>query len=128
MALHRFGRRLGAGLVASALVASAAAAHHGWSWAEGAPQELRGSIREIYIGQPHPTLRVQTAQNELWTVELGNPGQTARAGFDEHSAKPGDAVVALGNRSRDAGEKRMKAVRITLGGKQYNIYPERIPG
>jgi hypothetical protein len=128
MALHRFGRRLGAALVATALGATGAAAHHGWSWAEGEQQELRGTIRELYIGQPHPTLRVQAADGVLWLVELGNPRQTASAGFVEGSAKPGDAVVALGNRARDAGEKRMKAVRLTIGERRYDIYPERIQG
>ncbi|MFC7553754.1 DUF6152 family protein [Pseudoroseomonas wenyumeiae] len=128
MALHRFGRRLGAGLVVAALGATGAAAHHGWSWAEGGQHELRGTIREIYIGQPHPTLRVETARDGLWIIELGNPGQTARAGFTEASARPGDTVVALGNRSLQAGEKRMKAVRITVGERRYDIYPDRIQG
>ena len=59
-------------------------------------------------------------------VELGNPRQTERSGFVEGSAKAGDAIVVLGNRSLDPSEKRMKAVRITVAGKTYDIYPERI--
>jgi hypothetical protein len=34
--------------------------------------------------------------------------------------------VALGNRAAD-GATRMKAVRITIGEKVYDIYPDRIP-
>jgi hypothetical protein len=34
--------------------------------------------------------------------------------------------VAVGNRSKDHAEKRMKAVQISVGGKTYDIYPERI--
>ena len=107
-------------------VLSGAAAHHGWSWAEDDQIELTGTIRNIYIGPPHPTLDVETSSDGVWRVELGNPRQTERAGFREGSAKVGDQIVATGNRSQDASEKRMKAVRITVGGKTYDIYPERI--
>nr|WP_240782570.1 DUF6152 family protein [Roseococcus sp. SYP-B2431] len=110
------------------LGATAAAAHHGWSWADDNQTELRGTIREVYIGQPHPTLRVETADG-LWIVELGNPQQTQRSGFTAESAAAGDNVVALGNRSRARNERRMKAVRLTVRGRAYDIYPERIrPG
>lgn len=110
------------------LLPTLAAAHHGWSWAEAEQVELTGVIREIYIGQPHPTLRVETARDGLWTIELGNPSQTRRAGFTAESAQAGDQITALGNRSSQAGEKRMKAVRVSVRGKSYDIYPDRIRG
>ena len=121
-------RRAALGLAATVFGASTAAAHHGWSWADSDQTELRGTVREIYIGQPHPTLRVEAADG-LWIVELGNPQQTQRSGFTAASAGTGDTVVALGNRSRTQNEKRMKAVRLTVRGRTYDIYPERIqPG
>jgi hypothetical protein len=36
-------------------------------------------------------------------------------------------VTALGNRSRDETERRMKAVRVTVNGKTYDVYPSRTP-
>jgi hypothetical protein len=128
MGMSRIGRRALAGLVPALLGARGAAAHHGWSWAEGDQMELRGTVREVYIGQPHPTLRVDTPRDGTWIVELANPRQTANAGFTAASAKAGDEVVALGNRSRNQGERRMKAVRVTVGGRTYDIYPDRIRG
>ncbi|MBY4607910.1 hypothetical protein K6M90_09620 [Rhizobium sp. 9T] len=110
----------------SAALATSAAAHHGWSWAEADQIELRGTIEKISMGGPHPTLDVATADDGVWRVELGNPRQTERSGFVEGVAKPGDQVIALGNRSQDRNEKRMKAVRITIGDKRYDIYPDRI--
>ncbi|WP_064692175.1 DUF6152 family protein [Rhizobium aegyptiacum] len=110
----------------SAALATSAAAHHGWSWAEADQIELRGTIEKISMGGPHPTLDVTTADDGVWRVELGNPRQTERSGFVEGVAKPGDQVIALGNRSQDPKEKRMKAVRITIGEKRYDIYPDRI--
>jgi hypothetical protein len=119
-------RRGLAGLALSGLGATGAAAHHGFSWAEGELTTLRGTVREVYVGQPHPTLRVQ-ADDGLWTVELSNPRQTARSGFTAESASPGDAVVAIGNRSATRGERRMKAVRLTVRDRTYDIYPNRVP-
>ncbi len=127
--MHRFvSRRCWMAAAAAALAAGAtsAAAHHGWSRAEGDQVTLRGTVREVYIGPPHPTLHIETPDDGVWLVELGNPSQTARAGFSAASAAPGDAIVALGNRSAQSGEKRMKAVRVTVREQAYDIYPERI--
>lgn len=124
--LDAISRRGLAGVVIAAVLATGAYAHHGWSWAEADQIELKGTIREISMAPPHPTLQVESATDGTWHVELGNPRQTERSGFIEGSAKTGDEVVVLGNRSLDPNEKRMKAVRITVAGKTYDIYPERI--
>jgi hypothetical protein len=34
-------------------------------------------------------------------------------------------VVAIGNRSQDHNEARMKAVRIIVNGQTYDVYPDR---
>ncbi|AUX75559.1 MULTISPECIES: DUF6152 family protein [Sinorhizobium] len=114
------------GSVLGLLLVTGAYAHHGWSWAEADQVELSGTIREISMAPPHPTLRVETKNDGIWLVELGNPRLTERSGFVEGVAKVGDQIVALGNRSLDRNEKRMKAVRITVAGKVYDIYPDRI--
>ena len=119
-------RRLAGALAFSALVAgSAALAHHGWDWAEEAQSTLEGKIGAISMAPPHPTLQV-VAKDGTWQVDLGNPNQTERSGFRGDSAKAGDAVTVLGNRHRDKAKRQMKAVRITLSGKTYDMYPERI--
>ena len=102
-----------------------ALAHHGWSWAESDQSEVSGTIREIYIGPPHPRLQIDTADGP-WTVELGNPTQTQRAGFVEGVAKAGDTVTVLGNKPAEGDEKRIKAVKITVSDKEYVFYPERL--
>ncbi len=116
------------GLAAGAalLAAGPAFAHHGWSWTEDGFFELKGIIRTIYIGNPHAMLDVDV-EGEIWRVELAPPSATIRAGFTEDVAKVGDEVTALGNRSRDETEKRMKAVRVTVNDKTYDVYPSRTP-
>ncbi len=108
------------------LAAVPALAHHGWSWTEDGFFELTGIIRAISYGNPHPTLDVDV-EGETWRVELATPAATQRAGFMEDTAKVGDRIVAIGHRSRDEAEKRMKAVRITVNGKTYDVYPNRVP-
>ncbi|MFB2550929.1 DUF6152 family protein [Ensifer soli] len=118
---------LAAGVVATAaFAAGGAVAHHGWNWAEDEQTELSGTILSVVVAPPHPSLEVETASDGVWRIELGNPRQTERAGFTEESARPGDPVVVLGNRALQAGERRMKAVRITIAGKAFDVYPERI--
>lgn len=112
-----------AGLAAS--VALPALAHHGWAWAEGEQMTLKGKISKISMAPPHPMLMVES-EGKLWQVDLGNPNQTARSGFTATSAKPGDAIVVLGNRHLDKTKMQFKAVRITIAGKNYDMYPERI--
>ena len=103
-----------------------ALAHHGWAWTEEGFFELTGTVESVFVGNPHATLDLEV-EGVVWRVELAPPGPTMAAGFTEESAKPGDEVVALGNRSLDPNETRMKAVRITVGGKTYDIYPTRVP-
>lgn len=123
-------RSLILGAAAAAIVAGAALpafAHHGWEWAEEAHSTLQGNIQTISMAPPHPVLTVRAANGAVWQVDLGNPNQTERSGFRGDTAKPGDVITVLGNRNRDRSKTHMKAVRVTIGGKNYDMYPERLP-
>lgn len=111
---------------AMALFAMQAFAHHGWAWAEDEQTELKGTIAEISMAPPHPMLRVKAQDGRTWQVDLGNPSQTQRSGFTSDTAKAGDDITVLGNRTKEPNKAHIKAVRITVGGKQYDMYPERI--
>lgn len=106
------------------LLAAPALAHHGWSWTETGFFQLEGMIADIYLGNPHATLDVDV-EGETWRVELAPLGPTTAAGFVEGVAAIGDEVIAIGNRSADPTERRMKAVRIVIDGTNYDIYPSR---
>jgi hypothetical protein len=122
---HPAGTLLSASL-GVALMASAALAHHGWSWAEADQIELTGTVKKVVIAPPHPTIDLAATDGVDWHIELGNPRQTERSGFNAQSAKPGDTITVLGNRSQDPDERRLKAVKVTVGEKVYEIYPDRI--
>jgi hypothetical protein len=123
-----YGLRSGAAiLVAAVLAAMPALAHHGWAWTEDDPFELTGVIEDIYIGNPHVTLKVR-AEDGPWDVDLAPLAPSTRAGFDENAAKIGDTVTCVGFRSRDHAERHMKAARVIVKGKTYDVYPNRVPG
>ncbi|QDZ01812.1 hypothetical protein FQ775_16315 [Nitratireductor mangrovi] len=103
-----------------------ALAHHGWSWTEDGFFQLEGVIAGVYVGNPHATLDVDV-EGEIWRVELAPPSRTIAAGFTEDVARAGDEVTAIGNRSLDSNERRMKAVRIIVNGQTYDVYPNRAP-
>lgn len=103
-------------------------AHHGWSWAEGEQMTLEGTIQTVSMSPPHPSLEVTDGQGTVWQVDLGNPNQTARSGFTADTAAAGDAITVIGNRNKDRSRAHMKAVRIVIDGKNYDLYPERVQG
>ncbi len=110
-----------------ALMAGPALAHHGWSWTESGFFQLEGVIKEVYIGNPHATIDIDV-EGVVWRVELAPPGPTTQAGGVEGVANPGDEVTAIGNRSLDPNEARMKAVRVIVNGNTYDVYPSRAQG
>lgn len=123
-------RTLKTALLAAALAGGIAApvlAHHGWSWTESGFFQLEGVITEVYIGNPHATIDVDV-EGTIWRVELAPPGPTMASGFVEGVANPGDEVTAIGNRSADDDEPRMKAVRVIVNGNTYDVYPSRAQG
>jgi hypothetical protein len=115
-------------LVAAWLAASLvpAYAHHGWDWAQAEQTEMKATVQKVSMAPPHPSVTVKADDGTVWQVDLANPNQTERSGFNGKSAKAGDSIVILGNRHKDASKRVMKAVRVTVGGKTYDLYPERI--
>jgi hypothetical protein len=109
-----------------AMAAVPALAHHGWSWAEEKQTTLEGKIQSVSMAPPHPQLQVVADDGSRWQIDLGNPAQTERSGFTAKSAGAGDRITVLGNRNKEPGKRHMKAVRITIDGRNYDLYPERL--
>lgn len=121
-----FSRRALLAVSATALLATSALAHHGWAWTENDPFSLTGTIEDVFIGNPHVTLKVR-AEDGVWDVDLAPLSRTLAAGFDESAAKVGDEVTCVGFRASDHMQRRMKAARVIVNGKTYDVYPDRVP-
>ena len=121
-----FGASLAAvvALVGGASIQGPARAHHGWGWASGEEFELTGTITAVALGNPHGELNLDV-NGEEWAVEIGQPWRNERAGLTESLLKAGTTVTAHGHRSADPEARLMKAERIVIDGKDYNLYPDR---
>ena len=100
------------------------AAHHGWGWATDEEFELAGTIKTVRHGNPHGEMRLNTRSGE-WLVEIGQPWRNRQAGLTPELLRPGTRLLVHGHRSARKGERLMKAERIVIAGKSYNLYPDR---
>jgi hypothetical protein len=121
----RRGLILACGTVMFAGLTSGSLAHHGWSWAEGEMIEVTGVIKSAKLGNPHGMLKMAAKDGE-WTVEVGQPWRNARAGLKDSMLVKGVELTILGNRAKNEKLKVIKAVRVVINGKNYDLYPERI--
>ena len=112
-----------------AFAVTPAASHHGWLWAENENFELAGIVRSAKLGNPHGLLIVEakggTATSGTWTVEVGQPWRNERAGLTDDMLAPGVELTARGHRSSDQSQRLMKAERIIIAGRVFDLYPER---
>ena len=111
-------------MVMGALLASGTLAHHGWGWATDKQFVLTGEITKVRLGNPHGEVTLKVA-GETWVVEVGQPWRNARAGLTEALLSTGQVITAHGHRSAKADERLMKAERVVINGKNYDLYPER---
>jgi Family of unknown function (DUF6152) len=111
-------------LSAGLLFATSSQAHHGWSWTTGKNIELTGVIDTVQLGNPHGVLTV-AVEEETWTVEVGQPWRNERAGLKEGDLAPGVELRVIGEPSADISARRIKAERLYINGREYELYPER---
>ncbi|CAN5638541.1 DUF6152 family protein [soil metagenome] len=119
----RFRRTLLA--AALAVLPLGVAAHHGWQWATGEEFALAGTIVEARLGNPHGVLTIDAEDGEQWLVEVGQPWRNAEAGLEDGMLVPGVALTAEGHRSVDPEERLMKAERVYIEGRLFDLYPGR---
>jgi len=105
-------------------LASAATAHHGWGWTEERETRLSGTIEAISFGNPHMHIKLRNDAG-LWAVDLSPPSQARASGFGPGSAKAGDQVTVTGHRARDGEMRAFKGETVTVGGKTFDVYPQR---
>lgn len=111
-------------LVAGVFLAQAAWAHHGWGWATDEQFELTGEVTGVRLGNPHGEVTLDV-NGERWVIEVGQPWRNERAGLTAKLLSKGKVITAHGHRSAKKGERLMKAERVVIDGKSYDLYPGR---
>lgn len=103
-----------------------ALAHHGWA-GQGAEQiEVTGTVhRPVNLAGPHATMQIMS-NGQVWDVTLAGAAPTERAGLKPDTLPVGTQVTVRGNRNSDLKRHEIKTVRVTAGGRNYDVYPDRI--
>jgi len=121
-------RRLGISLLVFFVVAvgfvDTAVAHHGWAWTTGGNIDLTGAIKSAELGNPHGVLKIDV-NGEEWTVEVGQPWRNERAGLKPGDFSKGVTIRIVGEPSANINDRRVKAERVYIGGREYILYSGR---
>jgi len=114
------------GILALALSALPALAHHGWGGNQDEEFELSGTVVSgVSLAGPHATMKIKDAEGRVWDLTLAPPARTQSAGLKEGTIPVGAAVTVHGHRNRDLKRFEMKTERVTWNGKTFNVYPDR---
>ena len=101
-------------------------AHHGWGGYQDNESQITGTVTTaVSTGGPHASLRIRTADGQVWNVLLAPPPRTVAAGLKEGMIPLGAEVTAIGHRHRDAKVLEIKTERLSWNGKTFNVYPNR---
>lgn len=107
-------------VLAAALAAGVAAAHHGWSEYDGdKPLQVSGVIREAGYEHPHGHIRLETP-GKTWLVVLAPPSRMAARGLRKEDLQPGVQASVTGYPHRTKPDE-MRAERITVGGRTVEL-------
>lgn len=111
-------------LVSGAWLLPGVLAHHGWGWATDEEFEITGKIIDVRLGNPHGEVSLDV-ENETWVVEVGQPWRNEQAGLNTEVLREGKIMTVHGHRSARDGERLVKAERVVIDGRDYNLYPDR---
>ena len=110
-------------LLALALMAVSAFAHHGWSDYDSDKElKLTGVIASSGYSNPHGFIRLQVggAKGKSWTVILAPPSRMERRGLSRDALKAGTTATVVGYPHREKADE-LRAERITIAGKTIEL-------
>ena len=110
-------------------VAVPLSAHHSWPVNMSQLVTVKGTVREVAWGNPHPmfTLEVGTAEGatEKWLVGGPAINRMEAHGWTKTTVKPGDTITGIGYQFAD-GQKIIRLERVVLAdGNEMLLYASR---
>ena len=102
------------------LLSGAALAHHGWgSYDASKPLTVRSPVEKLKWENPHVHIDVKH-DGAVWEAVLAPPFRMEARGLKREMLKAG-AVVAVEGYPSTKGERELRAERITVGGKTFEL-------
>jgi hypothetical protein len=116
-----------AAILGLSLAATNALAHHGWAGQGTENFTLKGTVvKGVDLSGPHATMQIKDDKGQLWDLTLAPPPRTKAAGLEESTIPVGAEVTILGKRNLDPKKLEVKTERVTVNGKNYDVYPDRL--
>jgi len=113
-------------LVVMSMTRTVVRAHHGWGGYQDNTTDISGTVTSpASLAGPHATMKIKTADGNIWDVVLAPPPRSESAGVKEGMFPVGEKVIVHGNRSRDPKKYEIKTSQVTWNGKVYKVYPDR---
>jgi hypothetical protein len=117
---------IGAAILALSLLALPALAHHGWAGNSNEEFEISGTVETgVSLAGPHATMKIKSADGQVWDLTLAPPARTRSAGLKEGVIPVGEKVTIHGHRNSDPKRFEIKTERVTWKGKVFDVYPDR---
>ena len=102
-------------LVLLVVMATPAAAHHGWSSYDSTKElTLTGTIKESVYEHPHGHVRLEVP-GKVWLVVLAPPSRMTNRGLPASKLRAGATATVVGYPHRST-EDELRAERITIDG------------
>ncbi len=125
--MHRKVAVLGAGSLLLAGISAQVLAHHGWGGQERGQMDISGTVHEAaQISGPHGSMQIEDPNGQIWDITLASGSRAQRADLVDDVFPVGAAVTVRGNRNDDPNRYELKSVRVTMDGKNFDLYPERL--
>jgi Family of unknown function (DUF6152) len=107
--------------VASAAIAAAAFAHHGWgSYDEKNPLTVEGTIDESKYTNPHAHVKLRATDGKVWDVVLAPVSRMKARGLTEAMLAVGTSATVIGYQHRRVPTE-MRAENITIDKKKVEL-------
>jgi hypothetical protein len=117
----------GACVIAFTFAIAPLSAHHGWSGQGDENFTLSGKVHTaVSLAGPHATMKVVDDKGQVWDITLAPAARTSGAGLKEGLIPVGAPVTIVGKRNRDGKRFKVKTMRVTHAGKNYDVYPDRL--
>ncbi|WP_410218159.1 hypothetical protein [Paracoccus sp. (in: a-proteobacteria)] len=97
-----------------------------WQDFKDSSTQLVGVITDVNVSGSDPTLQVRGPDGRNWTVELADRARNASLGLTRSALLPGEPVRVIGRRTQRFGERRIKALRLTVEDRRFDLFPEAI--
>lgn len=95
-----------------------------WAEYEEEVTRLEAAVTDINITGTDPALQVRAQDGVNWTVELADHARNREIGLEDAGAGPGDKVVIWGRQTIHFGETRIKAFRIAIEDRVFDLFPD----